>query len=120
MSQIADAIQDFEDATPRVVADLDSLDFEIRYMRDDVESQYSNADLDEAYQLIMATQISSDDFKRLVGETEYEAQSLIFDSIVVFIFPSDRYQAVFASFDYSEEFPVAQLVQRISDISSGE
>jgi hypothetical protein len=113
MSKTAEAIQEFEEATPRVVADLDSLDFEIRYMRDDVQSRYSDADLDEAYQLIMAAQVSGDDFKQLIGETQYNAQSLIFETIIVFIFPSDRYQAVFASFDYTDDFPVTQLVQHV-------
>lgn len=120
MSKIAEAIQEVADTTPRVVADLGSVDFEIRHMREDVEGRYSDGDLDEAYQLVMGNQISSDDFKHLVGEAEYKAQSLFFESIIVFIFPSDRYQAVFASFDYREDFPVGQLVQQVSETQSTE
>lgn len=115
MSKTAKALQEFEDATPRVVADLDSFNFEIRHMRDDVEGRYSDTDLEDAYKLIMATQVSSDDFKRLIEEAQYKAQTLFFDSIIVFILPSDRYQAVFASFDYREDFPVSQLVQQVSE-----
>lgn len=120
MSRVAKEIQEFAEATPRVVADLDSVDFEIKFMRDDVEDQYSTADLDEAYHLVMANQVSSDDFKQLIGEAQFSAQSLIFDTVIVFIFPSDRYQAVFASFDYEGDFPVAKLVQQVSDANSGE
>jgi hypothetical protein len=115
MSKVAEAIQEFEDATPRVVADLNNFNFELSHMRDDVEGRYSDTDLEEAYKLIMATQVSSDDFKRLIGEAEYKAQTLIFESIIVFIFPSDRYQAVFASFDYTVDFPVGKLVQQVSE-----
>lgn len=120
MSEIADAIQEYTEATPRVVADLESISFEIRHIREDLVGRYSDTDLEEAYQLIMANQVSSDDFKQLVGEEQYEAQSLFFENIIVLIFPSDRYQAVFASFDYRENFPVAKLVQQISDINSTE
>jgi hypothetical protein len=120
MSEVAEAIEEFAEATPRVVADLDSVDFEIEFMRDDVKDQYSTADLDEAYQLVMAAQVSSDDFKELIGEAELNAQSLIFESIIVFILPSERYRAVFASFDYKDDFPVAQLVQQVTDVNTGE
>lgn len=116
MSEVAESIQDFEDATPRVVADLENVNFEIRYMRDDVKGRYADTDLEEAYQLIMANQVSGDDFKEIIGEGQFKAQSLFFEDIVVFIFPSDRYQAVFASFDYVDDFPVRQLVQQVSEI----
>lgn len=118
MSETAKAIQEFEDATSRVVAELYSLNFEIVHMRDDVEGRYSGADLDEAYQLIMANRVSSDDFKQIVEEAQCKAQALFFETIIAFIFPSDRYQAVFASFDYRVDFPVSKLVQQVSEINS--
>jgi len=34
--------------------------------------------------------------------------------IIVFLFPSDQYQRVFASFDYSDNFPVTELVEELS------
>jgi len=116
MSEITDVIREFEASTPRVVADLRSITWEIRYVRDDVEGLYSDSDLDEAYQLIMANQITGDDFKSLIGEQTFNAQTLFFDDIVVFLFPADRYEGVFASFDYDGEFPVSELVERVSDV----
>jgi hypothetical protein len=120
MSKTAEAIQEFEGTTPRVVADLESVGFEIKHMREDVKGQYSHTDLDEAYKLIMANQVSADDFKQLIGEAQYRAQSLFFESVIVFVFPSERYQGVFASFDYKENFPVSQLVQHVAEVHSAE
>lgn len=118
MSKTAEAIQNFEGGTPRVVADLQTVDFEIKYMRNDVKSLYTDVELDEAYKLIMGNLITSDDFKSLIGEEKCRAQTLFFDDVLVFIFPSERYQAVFASFDFDEDFPVNQLVQQVSEITS--
>jgi len=115
MSKIADAVLDFDQAKPRIVANLGGVDFEVTHVRDGLEGRYSDTDFDSAYKLIMANQVSSDDFKQLIGEAQYRAQCLVFDSIIVFVFPSDRYQAVFASFDYRENFPAVQLIQRVSE-----
>ena len=118
MSTISEAIVAFDGPTPRVVADLRSVAFEIEHVRDDVEDRYSNADLEEAYQLVMSNQITGDEFKHLVGRTQYRAQTLFFDDLVVFLFPSDRYDAVFASFDYDEAFPVNELVSAVAEARS--
>jgi len=115
MSPIADAILAFDGPTPRVVADLRGVSFEVEHVREDLEDSYSDADLDEAYQLVMSNQITGDDFKRLVGRSRYAAQTLFFDDLAVFIFPSDRYDAVFASFDYDESFPVNGLVSAVTE-----
>lgn len=110
MSRIVDALREVEDADARVIARLDAVDFTVEYIRDDVESQYSDADLDEAYNLIMAKQVAGDNFRNLIGE-EFEAQALFFEDIVVLIFPSARYEAVFASFDRHDAFPVSELIE---------
>ena len=115
MSTIADAILAFDGPEPRVVADLRSVSFELEHVREDLEGQYSDVDLDEAYQLVMSNQITGDDFKHLVGRSEYRAQTLFFDDLAVFLFPSDRYDAVFASFDYDESFPVNGLVSAVTE-----
>ena len=118
MSTISEAIVAFDGPRPRVVADLRSVAFEIEHVREDVEDRYSNADLEEAYQLVMSNQITGDEFKHLVGRTQYRAQTLFFDDLVVFLFPSDRYDAVFASFDYDEAFPVNELVSAVAEARS--
>lgn len=115
MSEIADAIRNFGESRPRVVADLQSTTFEIEYIREDVEGSYSDRDLDEAYKLIMAHTVTGDDFKSLIGEGRFNAQTLFFEDIVVFFFPSQRYEGVFASFDYDDDFPVNELVKHVSE-----
>ena len=114
MPQIVETLRAVEGADARVIASLDSVDFAIEYVREDVEHLYSNADFEEAYSLIMGNQVSADKFKGLIGE-RYEAQTLFFDDIVVLVFPSARYEAVFASFDRHDEFPVNELVSRAAD-----
>lgn len=120
MSTITEPILEFDAVSPRVVADIQNVDFQIRYIRDDVAERYTDADLDEAYRVIMGNLVAGDDFKSLIGEQECRVQTLFFDDILVCVFPSDRYEAVFASFDYDEEFPVNRLVKRVSDSSSAE
>lgn len=115
MSETADTIRDFGECKPRVVADLHSTTFEIKYIRDDVADSYSDKDLDEAYKLIMAQTVTGDDFKSLIGEGRFNAQTLFFDDVIVFFFPSKRYEGVFASFDYDPDFPVNELVRAASE-----
>ena len=120
MSEIVEATQNFEPATPRLVAELRTLDFEIEYIRDDVEIRYTDEELDEAYKRIMGNLVASDEFKSVIGERDCRAQTLFFDNILVFLFPSERYRAVFASFDYDEGFPVNEFVQHVTEIASTE
>ena len=119
MSKIADVVQGFEGYTPRVVADLESFTWHIEFIREDVQGNYSEDDLDEAYQLIQANNVTGDEFKQLIGESQFNAQTLFFDDIIVFFLPSDRYKGVFASFDYDDEFPVKELVRRASEHRTG-
>lgn len=109
MSTVVEALHDVDGADARVVAHLDSVDFTLDYIRDDLESRYSDADLDEAYRLIMANQVSSGQFEQLIGR-EFEAQALFFDGVLVLVCPSARYEAVFASFDRDGRLPVDELV----------
>ncbi|KDS90911.1 hypothetical protein FK85_08440 [Halorubrum saccharovorum] len=110
MSQIVDTLRGVDGADARVIAHLDALDFTVEYVREDLESVYSDQDLEEAYQLLMANQVTGDDFKDLIEE-EFQAQTLFFENVVVLILPSARYEAVFASFDRREPFPVIDLIE---------
>jgi hypothetical protein len=109
MSNLVESLRAVDGAEARVIAHLGSLDFTVEYVRDDLESRYSNQDLESAYRLIMANQVTGDDFKQLIDES-FEAQTLFFENVVVFVLPSARYEAVFASFDRTEPFPVLDLI----------
>lgn len=115
MSTVVEQIQNIEGETPRVVAELTNVDYTIEFMREDVENLYSVEDLDEAYTLVMANQVTGNQFKDLIGRTNYNAQSLFFGDIVVFLFHSDRYEAVFASFDFEEGFPASKVVNAVAN-----
>jgi hypothetical protein len=103
-----------------VVTDLQSVDFEIRFVREDIRDRYTDVDFEEAYKVIMGHLVASDDFESLIGEQACRVQTLFFTDIIVFIIPSTRHEAVFASFDYDEDFPVNQFVQQISETAPGE
>jgi hypothetical protein len=109
VSELVETLRGVDGAEARVIASLDSLDFDVEYVREDLESRYSDQDLESAYRLVMANQVTGDEFKGLIGE-EFEAQTLFFENIVVLVLPSARYEAVFASFDRDEPFPVTDLV----------
>lgn len=110
MATPADRLRAVDGADARVIAHLEALDFAVDYVRDDLESQYSKQELAEAYRVIMASQVSGDDFGDLIGR-EFEAQTLFFEDIVVFVFPSTRYEAIFASFDRDENVPITDLIE---------
>lgn len=113
MSQIVETLRGTDGADARVIAHLDALDFTVEYIREDIESEYSDQDLEEAYQLLMANQVTGDDFRSLLDE-EFQAQTLFFENVVVLILPSARYEAVFASFDRRDSLPVTDLVEAAS------
>jgi hypothetical protein len=109
VSELVETLRGIDGAEARVIASLGSLDFEVEYIREDVESRYSGGDLESAYRLIMANQVTGDEFKELIDEP-FEAQTLFFENVVVLVLPSARYEAVFASFDRTEPFPVIELI----------
>lgn len=117
MTRIVDAVRDLEGAPTRLVAELGPIDFSVVYARDDVESQYSGDDLDEAYRLMMAKQVAGEDFEDLI-DRDFEAQLLFFEDIIVLVKPSERYEAVFASFDRHEEFPATELAAIATDVEN--
>jgi hypothetical protein len=98
------------DAALRTVVTLGKTTWETTYMRDDVASAYSEADLDAAYRELMATQTSSDDFNRLIEFGDLEAQIYLFGEIVAFQFPASRYESIYVSYDREEPFPFFAVV----------
>lgn len=109
MSDLVETLRGVDGAEARVIASLGSLDFTIEYIRAELESRYSDRDLESAYRLIIANQVTGDEFRELIGE-EFEAQTLFFEDVVVLVLPSARYEAVFASFDREDPFPITDLI----------
>jgi len=109
VSELVESLRGVDGAEARVIASLDSLDFTVEYVREGLESRYSDRDLESAYRLIMANQVTGAEFKELIDE-EFDAQTLFFENVVVLVLPAARYEAVFASFDREEPFPITDLL----------
>lgn len=116
MSDLDDVFRDIEGAELRVVATLGSLDYEVEFIRDDIERLYDGTDFDRAHRDLVANQVSADDFKRAVEIGDLDCQLLLYEESVVFLFPSSRYEGIFASFDRQKPFPLLEVVDRASSI----
>lgn len=119
MGTLVGALREMEGAPLRTVATLESLDYELQFVRDDVGDELDRANLDHAYQSIMANQVSTDDFRQAVRTGDIEAQLFFFEKVIVFLFPASRYEGVFCSFDRTEPFPVQQVLEAADERTLG-
>lgn len=110
MATLVGALRGIEEVSLRTVATLESLDYEMQFVREDLAGEYEPGDLDHAYQSMMANQVSTDDFGRVGNLGDIEAQLFFFEKVVVFLFPASRYEGVFCSFDRTDPFPVQQVI----------
>lgn len=117
MSKIVERFRDIESASLRVVATLQSTDYEIQYTRDDLAGTYDEEELNQAYQSMMANQVSIADFARVGTFGELDCQVLLFDDVIVFLLPSSRYDGVFASFDRIKPFPILEIAGQADEIT---
>lgn len=118
MGTLVEPFKDIAGEELRVVAVLDSVDYEVAYFRTDLEDQYDETDLDRAYQSMMANQVSSADFAGVGAFGELNAQVLFFEEIVVFLFPTSRYSSVFVSFEREgteESFSIREVIRVASE-----
>lgn len=112
-----EVLSGIEGASLRVVAQLGALEYEVQYLRDDLTDTYDWHDFDQAYQAMMANQVSIDDFVEVGTFGGLDCQVLLFDTVVVFLFPSSRYEGVFVSYDRTQPFPFLEVVERFHSIS---
>ncbi|MDF9744489.1 hypothetical protein [Natrinema salsiterrestre] len=116
MSDLVEVFGNIEGAELRVVATLGSLDYEIEFIRDDVDRMYDGGEFDRAHRDLVANQVSADDFKRAVEIGDLECQLLLYEETIVFLFPSSRYEGIFASFDRRKPFPLLEVVDHAGTI----
>lgn len=110
MTALVDAFRAV-DGDLRLVAMLDSTDWHMEYLRDDLEGTYTADDLDRAYQNLLANQVSSDDFSRVHQTGNLVGQLYYFEKTLSFQFPASRYEGVFVSYDQAEDFPVLEVFE---------
>ena len=116
MTSHVEVFQNVEGAELRFVVALDTLEYTIEFVRDDLENAYSETDLDEAYRNLIANQLSGNDFKESLGIGDIECQILLTDVNIGFLFPSSRYKGIFVSFERQKSFPVLDVIDRASTI----
>lgn len=117
MSDIVRAFKGIE-AELRVVASLGSKTWDIEYIRDDLEETYTDGDFEKAYRDLMANQVSSADFSQVGPMGDLIGQMYYLEEVLVFQFPSSRYEGVFVSFDQAESFPVENVFQVAEELRS--
>lgn len=106
------------DADLRIVASLRSTEWEMEFVRADLEGTYDDTDLENAYRSLMAAQVSVDDFGKVGSFGAFEAHQYYFGDIVVFQFPSSRYEAVFVSYDREDPFPVHDVLETAAEVAA--
>lgn len=104
------------DAELRLIVALKSTDWEIKYIANDLEDTYEKRDFEASYRNLMANQVSSDNLRRVVEAGDLTGQVYIFDRVIVFHFPSSRYEGVFASYDRGDDVPIAEVIETAENV----
>jgi hypothetical protein len=65
----------------------------------------------------MANQVSSADFSEVGPIGDIIGQMYYLDEVVVFQFPSSRYEGIFLSFDQNNPFPVNDVFDVAEELS---
>lgn len=115
MSDLVEAFRRV-DADLRILATLRPTSWEVEWTRADLAGAYDESDLEDAYRSLMAAQVSVDDFGKVGSFGAFLAQQYFFEEIVVFQFPSSRYEAVFASYDREDPFPVQEVLETRDEV----
>lgn len=92
-----------------MIARLESVDFELEYVRDDLEGEFSEETLEKAYQTVMGNLISSHDFTQIADGKGLESEVYVLETKIVCVFPSSRYEGYFVSFDRSDSLSILAI-----------
>lgn len=115
METIVEAFEEV-DGDLRVVASLRATSWEIEYVDDELEGVYTESDFETAYQSVMANQISTDDFSNVGPLGEVIGQLYFLEEVIVFQFPSSRYEGVFVSFTQADQFPIYDVFETAEEL----
>lgn len=118
MNTLVESFKEISSDKLRIVATLKDVDYEVEYVRSDLKGEYSQDDLNRAYQSMMANQVSSADFAKVGAFGELDSQIFFFEEIIVFLFPISRYAGVFVSYDRTEksdQFPIRDVITTAND-----
>jgi hypothetical protein len=104
------------DSGLRLVVALKSTSWDIQYIRDDLQEQYTDEDFDRTYRSHMANQVSSDDLSHIIQGGRLKGQVYLLEDVIVFQFPSSRYEGFYISYDWTESFPIKRVIDIATEI----
>lgn len=115
---MAEFVEEFRDvnAELRLLVTLTPTAWDIQYIADPLEELYSDRDFEESYRQMMANQVSSDNLSQVVQAGEFVGQVYVFENVVVYQFPSSRYEGVFVSYNRKDSFPALDIIETAEQI----
>lgn len=115
MADVVEELRSVGGGRVRVVALLESIDYEVLFTREDLRDTYSDEDLERAYRSLTASRLSASDFSQIGEFGDLDCQLFVFEEIVVFLVPSSRYEGLFVSLDREKPFPLLEIVETLGD-----
>jgi len=94
----------------RAVASFGKLDYDVTYIRDDVSERYSREGLDELYRSLVSDGIANDEIGQQMAVGDQQARVKVFENVIVLVFPSSRYEGVFASIDRDPDVSILDVI----------
>lgn len=115
MEDLIRAFREIDDGLRLVVA-LKSKSWAIEYRRDDLVDEYSAADFEKTYRSHMANQVSSTDMSRVIKGGAFRGQLYLFEGVIVFQFPTSRYEGLYVSYDWYDGFPIQTVFDTATSV----
>jgi hypothetical protein len=112
-------VQTFQaiDADLRVIVSLTATSWEIEYLRDSLEGEYTEADFERTYRDHLATQVAADDLSQVIKGGDFIGQQYVFEDVIVFQFPTSRYEGFYVSYDWTDPFPMSDVLHAAEEVS---
>lgn len=94
----------------RVVANFESIDYELAYFREDLREQYSDEDVEAVYREVIAEGLSVNKISDVMDAGHQQARITVLEEAIVFVFPIDRLEGIFVSVDRDAETTILDVV----------
>lgn len=116
---MVDFVQTFQaiDADLRLIVSLTATSWEIEYLRDSLEGEYTEADFERTYRDHLATQVAADDLSQVIKGGDFIGQQYVFEDVIVFQFPTSRYEGFYVSYDWTDPFPMSDVLRAAEEVS---
>jgi len=115
VEEFTDGLHSLAGEDLRAVASFGKLDYDVAYIRDDVSEGYTREVLDELYRNLVSDGIANDEIGQRMHVGDQQARIKVFEDVIVLIFPSSRYEGVFASVDRDPDVPILDVIDLAED-----